>query len=77
MSDFNNIITYNRPNGGATYRADGEIICKWPLRKLPDAEELSKVVSRNPMEQLVGRSSRRRIAFQGVVLYSLALLLIL
>ena len=45
--------------------------------KIPDAEELSKVASRNPMEQLVGRSSRRRIAFQGVVLYSLALLLIL
>ena len=77
MSDFKKIITFNRSNGGATYLADGEIICKWPLRKLPDAEELSKVVSRNPMEQLVGRSSRRRIAFQGVVLYSLALLLIL
>ena len=77
MSDFKKIITFNRSNGGATYLADGEIICKWPLRKLPDAEELSKVASRNPMEQLVGRSSRRRIAFQGVVLYSLALLLIL
>ena len=77
LSDFKKIITFNRSNGGATYLADGEIICKWPLRKLPDAEELSKVASRNPMEQLVSRSSRRRIAFQGVVLYSLALLLIL
>lgn len=77
LSDFKKIITFNRSNGGATYLADGEIICKWPVRRLPDSDELSKVASRNPMEQLVGRSSRRRIAFQGVVLYSLALLLIL
>jgi len=77
MSDYKKLITFNRSNGGATYLEDGEIICKWPSRRLPDAEELSKVASRNPMEQLVGRSSRRRIAFQGVVLYSLALLLIL
>ena len=77
LSDFKKIITFNRSNGGATYLADGEIICKWPLRRLPDADELSKVASRNPMEQLVSRSSRRRISFQGVVLYSLALLLIL
>ena len=77
LSDFKKIITFNRSNGGATYLEDGEIICKWPSRRLPDSEELSKVASRNPMEQMVGRSSRRRIAFQGVVLYSLALLLIL
>ena len=77
LSDFKKIITFNRSNGGATYLADGEIICKWPVRRLPDSEELSRVAARNPMEQLVGRSSRRRIAFQGVVLYSLALLLIL
>ena len=77
QSDFKKIITFNRSNGGATYLADGEIICKWPFSRLPDTDELSKVASRNPMEQLVGRSSRRRIAFQGLVLYSLALLLIL
>jgi len=77
LSDFKKIITFNRSNGGATYLEDGEIICKWSSRRLPDAEELSKVASRNPMEQMVSRSSRRRIAFQGVVLYSLALLLIL
>ena len=77
QSDFKKIITFNRSNGGATYLEDGEIICKWPAGRLPDGDELSKVASRNPMEQLVSRSSRRRIAFQGVVLYSLALLLIL
>ena len=77
LSDYKKIITFNRSNGGATYLEDGEIICKWPSGRLPDSDELSKVASRNPMEQLVSRSSRRRIAFQGVVLYSLALLLIL
>ena len=41
------------------------------------AEELAKVSDRNPIEQMVVRSSRRRIAFQGLFLYSLAVLLIL
>lgn len=76
-SDYKKIITFNRSNGGATYLDDGEIICKWPSRRLPDAEGLAKAASLNPLEQQVERSSRRRIAFQGVVLYSLALLLIL
>ena len=77
QSDYKKIITFNRSNGGATYLENGEIICKWPLRRLPDADELAKAAALNPMEQLVGRSSHRRIAFQGVVLYSLAILLIL
>ena len=76
-SDFKKIITLNRSNGGATYINDGEIISKWPSRRLPDAESLAEITSRNPLEQLVERSSRRRIVFQGVVLYSLAVLLIL
>ena len=77
QSDYKKIITFNRSNGGATYLENGEIICKWPLRRLPDADELAKTAALNPMEQLVERSSRRRIAFQGVILYSLAILLIL
>lgn len=77
QSDYKKIITFNRSNGGATYLENGEIICKWPLSRLPDADELAKAAALNPMEQLVGRSSHRRIAFQGVVLYSLAILLIL
>ena len=77
LSDYKKLLTLNRSNGGVTYLDDGEVICKWPVRRLPDAEELAKVASRNSMEQMVGRSSRRRIAFQGVILYSLAVLLIL
>lgn len=76
-SDYKKIITLNRSNGGVTYLDDGEIICKWPARRIPDAEGLAEVFSRNSLEQFVERSSRRRIAFQGVVLYSLAILLIL
>lgn len=76
-SDYKKIITLNRSNGGATYIDDGEIICKWPSGRLPDEEDLLNAASRNPLEQLVERSSRRRIVFQGIVLYSLAVLLIL
>ena len=77
QSDFKKIITFNRSNGGVTYIDDGEIICKWPSRRIPDAEDLDKIAGRNPIEQMVVRSSRRRIAFQGLFLYSLAILLIL
>ena len=77
QSDYKKIITFNRSNGGVTYIDDGEIICKWPSRRIPDAEELDKIADRNPIEQMVVRSSRRHIAFQGLFLYSLAVLLIL
>ena len=77
LSDYKKLLTLNRSNGGVTYISDGEVICKWGANRIPDSEDLEKIAARNPMEQLVTRSSRRRIAFQGVILYSLALLLIL
>ena len=76
-ADYKTLVTLNRSNGGVTYISDGEVICKWGANRIPDSEDLEKIAARNPMEQLVTRSSRRRIAFQGVILYSLALLLIL
>ena len=77
QSDFKKLITFNRSNGGATYLKDGEIISKWPSRNLPDAGELAKIASTNTIENLIVRSSRRRITFQSIMLYSLAILLIL
>lgn len=77
LSDYKKVITLNRSNGGATFIDDGEIIRKWPSRALPDSKELSKLMSRNSAETMVSSTAGGRIAFQGFILYSLALLLIL
>lgn len=76
-SDYKKVITLNRSNGGATFIDDGEIIRKWPARSLPEAEDLEKAVTRNSAEMMVSNTAKGRITFQGFVLYSLALLLIL
>lgn len=75
-SDYKKVITLNRSNGGATWISDGEIIAKWPAGKRPDAEELQSLMNKNEMEYMVKRNSRGRIWFQGIMLYSLAILLL-
>lgn len=77
LSDYKKIITLNRSNGGATFLDDGEVIRKWPARSLPDSEDLQKAMNKNSAEMMVSSTAKGRIAFQGFVLYSLALLLIL
>ena len=76
-SDYKKIITLNRSNGGATLLDDGEIICKWSARSLPDAEALAEINGKNSIELMAGRAPRGRICFEGLMLYSLAVLLIL
>lgn len=76
-SDYKKIITLNRSNGGATLIDDGEIICKWPARSLPDADDLATINEKNSIELMAGRAPRGRIFFEGLMVYSLAVLLIL
>ena len=76
-SDYKKIITLNRSNGGATLIDDGEIICKWPARSLPDADDLAAINEKNSIELMAGRAPRGRIFFEGLMVYSLAVLLIL
>lgn len=76
-SDFKKVITLNRSNGGVTYIDNGEIIRKWPASALPDSGELSETAASNPLDLMVRRNSGGRIAFEGFLIYSLAILLIL
>lgn len=76
-SDYKKVITLNRSNGGVTFIEDGEIIRKWPARSLPDDKDLDRAMSGNTAEMMVSNTARGRITFQGFILYSLALLLIL
>ena len=77
LSDYKKVITLNRSNGGVTFIDNGEIVRKWPARALPDREELEKIYSKDSTEAMITSTSRGRITFQGFILYSLALLLIL
>ena len=77
ISDFKKVVTLNRSNGGVTYIDNGEIIRKWPARALPDSAELSETAASNPLDLMVRRNSHGRIAFEGFLIYSLAILLIL
>lgn len=49
-SDYKSLITLNRSNGGLVYVDSGEIIKKWPLRSLPEDEELEELKSLDPKE---------------------------
>lgn len=76
-SDFKKIITMNRSNGGVTWISDGEIIRKWTAADRPDSAELNKLATVNSIEYMTKGTSKGRIAFQGMILYSLALLLLI
>ncbi len=76
-SDYKKVITLNRSNGGVTFIDNGEIVRKWPARALPDGGELEKLYAKDSTETMITNTSRGRITFQGFILYSLALLLIL
>lgn len=76
-ADFKKVITINRSNGGATWISDGEIIAKWTANDRPDAAELQKLSGQNDMEYMVKKASKGRIWYQGIMLYSLAILLLI
>ena len=76
-ADFKPLITLNRANGGATYFNDGELISKWSPRDVPEGEELSRVLDREPVGMSTDFIVGRRIKAQGFALYLLALLLLL
>ena len=76
-ADFKPLITLNRANGGATYFNDGELISKWSPRDVPEGEELSRVLDREPVGMSTDFIVGRRIKALGFALYLLALLLLL
>ena len=77
FADSKTLLTLNRSNGGATYLADGLIVDKWTARDLPSGEELTTLMSSEPMEMASSASSRGRLSFQGLLLLSAALLILL
>lgn len=76
FSDYKTISTLNRSNGGYTYLSEGEIIVKWPAKAHIDSGDFDKIVRRNTAETMLSYSTRGRLTFQAIVLYSVAVLLL-
>ncbi len=76
-ADYKTLVTLNRANGGYTYISDGEIIRKWSLSHAPSPEDLQAMKAKHPEEVMMSSSSRGRLTFQAILLYSLALMVLL
>ena len=77
FADTRTLLTMNRSNGGATYLADGLIVDKWTARDLPSGEQMADLMVSEPLEVAASASTRGRLGFQGLVLFSAALLILL
>ncbi len=76
-ADRKTLMTLNRSNGGVTWLHDADIIAKWAKKNMPSADKWESISEKAPLEYSMTRSSRGRIRFQGICLYSIALLLLL
>lgn len=77
VSDRRTLMTVNRSNGGLTYLRDGMIVAKWPLSKLPSAEDLQQLLEMDSAEALQKANTPKRLKFQGYLLYVFAVLLLM
>ena len=76
-ADYKTLITLNRSNGGSTYIYDGEIIRKWSLSHAPEPDDLQALRTKHPEEVMMSASSRGRLTFEAILLYSLAMMVLL
>ena len=77
FSDYKELISLNRSNGGATFFCDGYLIRKWARRALPDMKNLEELVEADETEALIERSTNGDLTFQGFLLYVFAVMLLL
>ena len=68
------LMTLNRSNGGATLLCDGQVTAKWPASRLPDAEKLSYLGTKDPVEVMHEARDRDRVRLQGFLIYVLAVM---
>ena len=77
FSDRKTLLAMNRSNGGATWFNDGQLIRKFHSSKLPSDESLLEMTGDNPTETMLQSSTKGRLRFQGFLLYTIALLLLI
>lgn len=77
LSDYKNLMTMNRSNGGATYFDNGNLIRKWAFRAIPDTDDFRRLEGEHAIESETERSSSGNLTFQGFLLYVTAVMLLL
>ena len=76
-ADRKTLMTMNRSNGGVTYFSEGYLIRKWPVRSLPDAEDLKEIMAGDDTEVIIGHNTNGDLTLQGFLLYVFAVMLLL
>ena len=75
--DYKTIISVNRSNGGVTCFNRGYLVKKWSYNNIPDAEGLYELASGDATETLLVSDTAGNLTFQGFLLYSFAVMLLL
>lgn len=77
QADRKTLMTLNRSNGGATFIADGQIVRKWSVGRLPDNAELERLAAADPTSVMIKENGPQRIKLQAFLLYVFAVMLLL
>ena len=77
VSPYRTLVSLNRSNGGVTYFNEGDLVRKWPARKLPSRSDLQDISLSDTTAVTISAQTRGSIHFQAFFLYSLAVLFLL
>ena len=77
FTDRKTLLAMNRSNGGGTWFNDGELIKKFHSGKLPSEERFLEMTGDDPTEVMLHTSTKGRLRFQGFLLYTIAILLLI
>ena len=76
-ADYKTLISLNRSNGGVTYFNRGYLVKKWSYSSMPDNADLAELASGDVTETFLVSDTAGSLTFQGFLLYSFALMLLL
>lgn len=76
-ADYKELISLNRANGGATWFHNGNLIEKWSANNLPESSTLEKIIRSNSTSTMLKASTKGRLAFQALFLYSFAVMILI
>ena len=76
-ADYKTLISLNRSNGGVTYFNRGYLVKKWSYSSMPGNADLAELASGDVTETFLVSDTAGSLTFQGFLLYSFAVMLLL
>lgn len=77
LSDYRQLITLNRSNGGSVYISDGMVVDKWTRARPCTAARLEELMDGNAIEAAADRTVRGRITLEAILLGGVAAMLLI